>query len=154
MFAAGRPKPSPPNSGERPCRDAAFHETIVITVPFEPSVFSNVNCSIKIGSFFILFICSLCYVLYAMFITFVDNTSVSAKPLSPSIFENSSTHFHTTVVFVLPPFCFPLSIFLNCSYFLWFPGTLYPPTGPDWCHLWSMLVPFLFGFATNATFLL
>ena len=33
----------------RPCRDPAFHETIVITVPLGPSVFKNVILSIEIG---------------------------------------------------------------------------------------------------------
>ena len=43
------PKPSTPNDRERPCRDPAFHETIVITVPLGPSVFKNIIFSMKIG---------------------------------------------------------------------------------------------------------
>jgi hypothetical protein len=33
----------------RPCRDPAFHETIVITVPLGPSVFKNVILFMEIG---------------------------------------------------------------------------------------------------------
>ena len=31
-----------PNSGERPCRDSAFHETTLIAVPLGPTGFSKV----------------------------------------------------------------------------------------------------------------
>ena len=34
-----RNKRSAPNGPDRPSRDPAFHETVVITVPFGPSVF-------------------------------------------------------------------------------------------------------------------
>ena len=47
--AAGRQKPSAPKYGERPCRDPAFHETIIIFVPLGPSVFKNIIFSIEIG---------------------------------------------------------------------------------------------------------
>ena len=46
--AAGRQKPSPPKYGERPCRDLAFHETIIILVPLGPNVFKNIIFSIEI----------------------------------------------------------------------------------------------------------
>ena len=32
-----------------PCRDPAFHETIIITVPLGPSVSKHVICSMEIG---------------------------------------------------------------------------------------------------------
>ena len=35
----------------RPCRDPAFHETIVILVPLGPSVFKNTIVSIEFGYF-------------------------------------------------------------------------------------------------------
>ena len=61
--AAGHQKPSPPKYGERPCRDPAFHETIVILVPLGPSVFSNIIFSIEIDKFpvFYAFLCALFY---------------------------------------------------------------------------------------------
>ncbi len=37
--AAGRQKPTTPNYDLRPDADPIFHETMVITVPFGPSVF-------------------------------------------------------------------------------------------------------------------
>ena len=44
----------------RPCRDPAFYETIIITVPFGPTGFQKVICSMEIGSFSVLFCFSLC----------------------------------------------------------------------------------------------
>ena len=46
-----RKKRSAPNDPDCPSRDPAFHETMVIIVPFGPSVFLNFIFSIKIGSF-------------------------------------------------------------------------------------------------------
>ena len=40
-------KRSAPNDAGRTSRDPAFHETIVITVPFGPSCFKNVISSMK-----------------------------------------------------------------------------------------------------------
>ena len=63
--AAGRQKPSPPKYGERPCRDPAFHETIVILVPLGPSVFLNIVFRSKLTNFqfFLLFfvLCFICH---------------------------------------------------------------------------------------------
>ena len=58
---AGHQKPSTPNSGERPCRDPAFHETMVIAVPLGPSSFLKVILSMEIGTFSVLvaFLCAM-----------------------------------------------------------------------------------------------
>ena len=49
-FSATKALKSPSVSqAGRPCRDPAFHESIVITVPFGPSVFFNDIYSMKIG---------------------------------------------------------------------------------------------------------
>ena len=58
-----RQKPSPPNPGERPFRDPAFHETTVIHVPLRPSVFKNIIFSMMIGYFsvFSTFCCAMFY---------------------------------------------------------------------------------------------
>ena len=88
---AGRQKTTTPNSERRPGSDPAFHEYIVMTVPFAPSVFLNVIFSMKICNFpFFMF--SLCDVLYGTFITLLDNTTVNARPLSPPIFEKFAHH--------------------------------------------------------------
>ena len=66
---AGRPKPTTPNSGERPCRDPGFHEIIAIIVPFGPSVFLNVIFSMKICNFsvFSAFLCAMFYMIFYHF---------------------------------------------------------------------------------------
>ena len=48
----------------RPCRDPAFHETIVTAVPFGPSIFETNICSIKIDStsVFAVFLCGMFYI--------------------------------------------------------------------------------------------
>ena len=49
-FSATKVPKSPSVSwAGRPCRDPAFQETIVITVPLGPSVFKNIIFSIEIG---------------------------------------------------------------------------------------------------------
>ena len=136
---AGRQKPMTPNSGERPCRDPASHETILITVPFGPSVFFNVIFFDEDWLTFRFNCFSLCYVLYAIFITFVDNTTVNAKPLSPSIFEKIAPHFPQNSFF---SFWF----FFTFSYFRWFSGTPCLPPEPDWSDLWSILLPMQLSF--------
>ena len=95
--AAGRQKPSRSNYGWRPAADPAFHETTVTLVPLGPSVFENIIFSMMIG-YFPVFVCfSLCYVLYFIFITFVEQTSVNAQPLSPPIFEKIASDFKNKV---------------------------------------------------------
>ena len=58
-----RQKPSPPNPGERPFGDLAFHETTIILVPLGPSVFQNIIFSMVIGYFsvFSAFRCAMFY---------------------------------------------------------------------------------------------
>ena len=50
------------NDPDGPSRDPAFHETIIITVPFGPNVFFEAIFSIKIGSCSVLsaFLCAIC----------------------------------------------------------------------------------------------
>ena len=48
---SGRKKRSPPSDPGGPSRDPAFHETIVILVPFGPSVCKKVIFSMMIGYF-------------------------------------------------------------------------------------------------------
>ena len=62
---AGCPKPTPPNSDLRPGADPAFHETIVMTVPFGPSVlFKNnfVDNDWFIFPVFSDFVCAMFYI--------------------------------------------------------------------------------------------
>ena len=49
----------------RPCRDPAFHETIVITMPLGPAGFFKIIFSIEIGSFSICstFLCAMFYII-------------------------------------------------------------------------------------------
>ena len=81
----------------RPCRDPAFHETIVITVPFGPNAFLRRHF-FDDDLLMFRFVCfSLCYVLCVIFITFVDKTTVNAQPLSPPIFEKIAPHLKNNV---------------------------------------------------------
>ena len=80
-----------PVEGERPFRDPAFHETIVITLPL-----GTVIC---LSNFFdgdwltYCFCCvSLCYVLNNICITCFHKTSINAEPLSPPNFEEIAAH--------------------------------------------------------------
>ena len=54
---------STPVEGERPCRDPAFHDTIVITVPMGTTVFLKVVLLFEIDpfSFFSVFLCAIFY---------------------------------------------------------------------------------------------
>ena len=84
----------------------------------------------------ILFCFSLCYVLYAIFITFVDKTTVNAQPLSPPIFEKIAPHFKNNV------FSYFGSLRLRFLYFFIFVlifGCPFPPP-------WPRLVPFVVDF--------
>ena len=109
-----------------PCRDPAFHKTIIITVPFGPSVFEKVIFSLKIGSTSVFVCVSLCCVLYDILITFVDKTPLNAQPLSPPIFEKIAPHFKNNV------FSYFGSLrlyFLNFHIFVDFRLPLSPPLG-------------------------
>ena len=85
---------------------------------------------------------SLCYVLYAIFINFVDKTTVNAQPLRSPIFEKIAANFKNNVSYYFGylrlRFFF---VFLTLSIF----GCPFPP-GPDWfifdrgrCHFRSIL---------------
>ena len=66
-FSCSRPpNPTTPNDEKRPSADPAFHETMVITVPFGPSVFFNVIFAIKIWSLsvFSAFLCAMFYMVF------------------------------------------------------------------------------------------
>jgi hypothetical protein len=140
-----RQKPCPPNCGERPFRDPAFHETIVILVPLGPSVFQNIIFSMMTGYFSVLFCFSLCYVLYVIFITFVEKTSVNAQPLSPPIFEKIVPDFKNNVCSYFVSFRLR---FLYFHIFVDFRLPLPPPPlaqigpicGRFWSHFCSVLV--------------
>ena len=56
-------KSNTPVEGERPFRDPAFHEIIVITVPLGPSLFQNIIVSMMLGYFsvFTAFLCDMFY---------------------------------------------------------------------------------------------
>ena len=130
----------------RPFRDPAFHETTVILVPLGPSVFLNIIFSMMTGYFsvFSAFRCAMFYM--SFFITFVEKTSVNAQPLSPPIFEKIAPDFKNNV------FSYFASLRLRFLYFFIFSlifGWPFPPPGPDWSHLWSIWVPFLFGFGRS-----
>ena len=57
-------KRNPDNDLGRTSTDPVFHETIVIALPFGPSVFRKVICSIKVGSFgvFSILLCAMFYI--------------------------------------------------------------------------------------------
>ena len=127
----------------RPCRVAAFHDTIVITVPFGPRGFLNFIFRMEIGSFPVLsaFVWAMFHITFWFYLIFY-NTAVSMQPLSPPIFENIVPQFKTNKIFML---VLSICVFLiGCSCFCRFVGTPSPPPGTDWSHLWSMLVSFLF----------
>ena len=95
----------------RPCRDPAFHETMVITMPFGPSVFFN-HLSMESG-LLIVFCAFLCATfLYTLFITSVHNTTVNAQPLSPTMFEKIAQHFNLLLFVMLVLY---VCVFSNCS---------------------------------------
>jgi hypothetical protein len=126
--------------------DPAFHETTVILLPLGPSVFKNIIFFDDDWLLFRFFGFSLCYVLYVIFITFVEKTLVNAQPLSPPSFEKTAPDLKT--MFFL--FCFfTFALFILFHIFVNFRLPLPPPPGPDWSHLYSILVPFLFGFGRS-----
>ena len=95
-------------------------------------------------SVFSAFRCAMFYM--SIFITFVEKTSVNAQPLSSPIFEKMAPDFKNKVFFL---FCFfTFAFFILFHIFVNFRLPL-PPPGPDWSHLWSILVPFLFGFGRS-----
>ena len=75
----------------------AFPVTIVITAPFGPNCFLKAILSMQIGSLSVFFWFHMCYFLYNMFSTIFYNTTVSAQPLNPPIFEKIAPRFKTNV---------------------------------------------------------
>ena len=102
---------STPNDPCCPSRDPAFHEIIVISVPYGPSVFFSSHFFDKDWpiSCFVCF--SLCY---------NHNTTVHVEPLSPPIFEKPKKHI-SKIRYSLSLFFDVL--FFTCAYFCRFSGT-------------------------------
>ena len=125
---------------ERPCRDPAFHETRVITVPLGPTGFQKVVSWIEVGPFcFFLFFCVL--LLPNLFIIIWGNTTVNVKPLNPLIFEDrpifENKYFHHFICLRLRLRLFIYLVLLIFGY------PLHPSPGPECpmfdnlgCHLW------------------
>jgi hypothetical protein len=130
-----RQKPSTPNSGERPFCDPAFHETTVILVPLGPSVLKNIIFSMMIGYFsvFSAFRCAMFYM------SFLSHLLINAQPLSPPIFEKIAPYFKNNVFSYFG--CLRLRFLYLFIFVLIFGCPFPPPPGPDWSHLWSILVP-------------
>ena len=97
----------------------------------------------NIDSFSLFFYFSLCYVLYAIFITFVDDTTENAKPLSPSSFEkiapNFSKVFHYFGSLLLSFFYFDFRVPLPL-------GQIGPICDRFWSHFRSNLLPMQLSF--------
>ena len=75
----------------------AFPETIVITVPFRPSVFQKVILFDADWLIFCFFSYPVCYLLHNIFITIFHDTTINAQPLSPPIFEKIAPPFKKQV---------------------------------------------------------
>ena len=91
---------------------------------------------------------SLCYVLYVIFITFVENTSVNAQPLSPPIFQKIAPDFKNKVFlccFFTFAFFILVHIFVNFRLPLPTPWPRLVPFvvdfGPIFVRFWSFLRP-------------
>ena len=78
---------STPVEGERPCRDPAFRETIVITVPLGHRCFLKYIFPIEIGSFVVLGVFPAAMFCATFFIPSFHITSVNAESLSPPILK-------------------------------------------------------------------
>ena len=137
-----RQKTSPPNDSASPCRDPAFHETNVITVPLGPTGFWKVVSGLKIDpfSFFSVFLWS---VFYTTFLSpFFHDTTVNVKPLSPPIFEKIAHIWNKSICFLFWFFAFAFLLLFHI--FVDFREPLAPTPRPKWDFLmvWSSLLPF------------
>ena len=89
---------------------------------------------------FVLFFCVL--FLPSMFITILHNNTVNVRPSSPPLFMKIGPHFNTICFFLF--WVFPFAFFQCFHIVLDLRVPSAPPPGPDWSHLWSMLVSLLF----------
>ena len=85
---------------ERPCRDPAFHETKVFTVPLRPTGFFKIVFGPEIDPFSFLSV-FLNAIVTLHLITIFHNTTVNVESLSPPLFEKIVPSFKNVVFIIL-----------------------------------------------------
>ena len=101
-----------PNSGERPFRDPAFHETTIILMPLGPSDFKNIIFSMMIG-YFSIFSDFHCAMFYMSFLLHLLKNLGKRPAVEPFYFLEKPTRLKKQRFFL---FCFFTFVFCILLY--------------------------------------